>query len=167
MILAVDVDYRDSGAVIAGLSFPDWEAAKAAQTHVSHLAQVADYEPGSFYRRELPCILHLLTEHQLQPAYIIIDGFVTLDEQQRPGLGLHLYQALNQQTPIVGVAKNPFRTLPKDCELYRGSSQRPLYVTAAGLPLAQAKTWVHSMHGKHRFPELLRQVDRLARDSDF
>lgn len=45
----------------------------------------------------------------------------------------------------------------------RGCSARPLYVTAAGMEVAEAARVVAAMAGDHRMPEALTLVDRLAR----
>ena len=49
------------------------------------------------------------------------------------------------------------------CELLRGESVKPLYITAKGMSLDEAKKVVASMHGKYRFPTLLKEVDSVAR----
>jgi deoxyribonuclease V len=163
MILAVDVDYRDHCAYIAGVSFENWTDSNENETFVSFLDHVDEYTPGQFYRRELPCILRLLEEHQLQPNCIVIDGFVYLDGESKPGLGKYLYDALNHQVAIIGVAKTPFTGIPVACEVFRGSSKNPLYVTSAGVAPDDAKTFIRSMHGDYRVPGLLQRVDRLCR----
>lgn len=48
----------------------------------------------------------LLSKHNLKPDCIIVDGFVHL-EDDKPGLGKHLYDALNGKVRVIGVAKNP------------------------------------------------------------
>jgi deoxyribonuclease V len=45
----------------------------------------------------------------------------------------------------------------------RGRSARPLFVTAAGMPAAQAASLVRRMAGPFRLPDALRRVDALAR----
>lgn len=46
LIACVDVDYRDTGAVAAGLWFHGWEAAAAEHQAATYFAEVAEYEPG-------------------------------------------------------------------------------------------------------------------------
>ncbi len=87
MILAVDLDYHESSATVAGISFDEWDDEESNEIHVSYMEGVADYIPGSFYKRELPCILSLLREHKLNPDIIVIDGYVYLDGVSEPGLG--------------------------------------------------------------------------------
>lgn len=163
MILAVDVHYSNDTAVVAGVLFSSWESEAAEHVYSSLVSNVADYEPGKFYKRELPCILQLLHEHGLAPECIVIDGYVFLDGVSRPGVGKYLYDALHARTPVVGVAKRPFRGIPDKYQLFRGNSTRPLYVTAAGMPVELAKQHIQDMHGKHRIPELLKKTDRLCR----
>ncbi|MGD8743849.1 MAG: endonuclease V [Granulosicoccaceae bacterium] len=163
MILAVDVHYADDSAYVAGVLFSSWQSKSAEREYTSMLSKVADYEPGNFYKRELPCILRLLSEHRLEPECIVIDGYVFLDGSSSPGLGKHLYDALNATTPVVGVAKKPFRGITENYQVFRGASKRPLYVTAAGIPLDEAKRHVQGMSGTSRIPELLKRTDQLCR----
>jgi deoxyribonuclease V len=165
MILAIDVHYTESGAIAAGVCFDDWRDAQPSRTCISRFDAVAPYEPGAFYRRELPCLLGLLREHDLHPALIVVDGHVFLDDHGRPGLGKHLYDALDGHVPVVGVAKTAFVGIGADHEVLRSDSTRPLYVSAAGLALADAKAHVLAMHGEHRLPTLLKAVDRACRDA--
>lgn len=163
MILAVDVDYRDRSAFIAGVAFENWRDACEKSILGSRLDDIKDYIPGQFYRRELPCILKLIEEHQLVPDLIVIDGFVYLDGKSRPGLGKHLYDALLGKISVVGVAKGPFKDIAQECELYRGTSKKPLYITSVGIPLTEAKDHIKSMHGEYRIPALLKKADRISR----
>ena len=45
----------------------------------------------------------------------------------------------------------------------RGSSVSPLFVTAAGMPAADAADLVRHMAGRYRLPDALRRADTLAR----
>jgi len=163
MILAVDVDYRDNQAVVAGISFNTWHDATEQAVYTTIVNGVEAYQPGQFFRRELPCILQLLQEHSLNPDCIIIDGYVYLDGEHDPGLGKHLYDALGASVKVIGVAKRAFKDTPSYCEIYRGQSRKPLYVTAAGFELEQAKQRVTTMHGKFRIPDLIKKADRVCR----
>ena len=64
---------------------------------------------------------------------------------------------------MIGVAKTAFRTATHAIPVLRGTSARPLYVTAAGMPRADAAELVRQMAGRHRLPDALRRVDTLAR----
>lgn len=163
MILAVDVDYHpDNTATIAGVLFKDWEDESPTETIVTQLADILPYEPGQFYKRELPCILHLLAQISVPIRCIVVDGYVQLSEG-RKGLGLYLYDALEQKIPVIGVAKNAFTKITSDTYLYRGASKKPLYISAAGIDLSVAKNNIAKMHGAYRFPTLLKKVDHLCR----
>lgn len=163
MILALDVHYDDHGSTTAALAFDDWGASAATASYISRRAGVADYVPGKFYERELPCILHLLREHALAPQSIIVDGYVFLDGSTRPGLGKFLFDALDALVPVIGVAKTAFAGIGAEYAVLRGDSIKPLYVTCAGGSVDEAKARVLGMHGKHRIPTLLKTVDQLCR----
>ena len=163
MILAVDVHYENASAVVAGIGFTRWTDQVPATSYVSTIGKAGGYIPGEFYKRELPCILTLLHEHKLSPTCMIIDGYVFLDGHTRPGLGKHLYDALSGQVKIIGVAKNPFKAIASEYELYRGASGKPLYITCAGMKLSEAKSRIAAMHGPYRIPSLLKTVDQLCR----
>ena len=163
MILAVDVHYAGAHAVAAGVVFEDWADDAIRSSHVSFIDRVNAYQPGYFYKRELPCILELIDEHDLAPDCILIDGYVYLDDHGRPGLGRYLYDALQHRVQVIGVAKNRFRGMADDCAVYRGGSKRPLYITCAGMQLSTAKKRVQSMSGPHRLPALLKRVDQICR----
>ena len=94
MILATDTHYTDTLARTAGVLFSEWTDEAPAATHVVESTEVADYEPGSFYKRELPLILKLLEVVDPEPETIVIDGYVQLDEGGRKGLGAHLFDSL-------------------------------------------------------------------------
>lgn len=164
-ILAVDVHYGDSRAVVAGISFEHWQDTEAKAIHLGTRSTVADYESGQFYKRELPCILQLLQEHNLDPEVIVIDAYVFLEGDRRPGLGWYLYEALNRKVTVVGVAKKPFPGIPETFALYRGDSSKPLYVTAAGVGTEEAKRWIAGMSGRHRIPTLLKLADQASRSN--
>jgi deoxyribonuclease V len=64
---------------------------------------------------------------------------------------------------VVGVAKTFFATATHAVPVVRGRATRPLYVTAAGMPAAEAAELVRRMSGTFRMPDALREVDALAR----
>ena len=133
-ILAIDVDYRpDGGAVAAGVLFADWTSVGVERTVTKAIEAVLPYQSGQFFQRELPCILELLSEAAIEPDIIVVDGYVWLGPDRRPGLGAHLFRALNGEVPIVGVAKTRFADTPAETEVFRGTSRRPVYVTSAGI----------------------------------
>lgn len=160
-IAALDVDYRAEAAVTACVLFETWSEGHVLESFTVTSPAAADYEPGAFYTRELPCLLGALARCAAPPTTIVVDGHVWLGVD-RPGLGAHLHRALGAATPVIGVAKNPFRGAPAH-EVLRGDSRRPLFVTAIGMPGEEAARLVATMHGPHRVPTLLRLVDQLCR----
>lgn len=163
MIAAIDVQYEGSHARVGCITFENWAAALPEREFVLQLDEVQAYQPGEFYKRELPCILAALATLEPPPQTVVIDGYVWLDDHGRPGLGAHLFEALGGRVAIVGVAKTAFRGSEHAARVLRPGSQRPLFVTAAGLSLREAAAHVARMSGAHRIPSLLKHVDRLAR----
>ncbi|HEX2536166.1 MAG TPA: endonuclease V [Chitinophagaceae bacterium] len=165
MFLAVDTCYREAGTNTAGLSFRDWSDAEPLAVYTQEGKAAAPYMPGAFYRRELPCILHLLQQPEVPlPAVLIIDGYVYTDDAGKPGLGAYLYEALRGAVPVIGIAKTKFAAVDrKQREVRRGGSVRPLYVTAIGMDPDEAAAGVARMHGPYRIPTLLKQLDRITR----
>jgi deoxyribonuclease V len=163
MIACVDVYYRDDEARAACVLLRDWPDADSAGVYVEHITGVAPYHPGQFYRRELPCLLAVLAKVEGALDAVVVDGYVWLGGGT-PGLGARLYEALGRAVPIVGVAKTRFAGAAAEA-VVRGTSRRPLYVTAAGMDLADAATRVRGMHGPFRVPTLLKKVDQLCRQA--
>jgi deoxyribonuclease V len=123
----------------------------------------APYEPGRFYRRELPALLAVLSKFTLPPEVVIIDGYVWLGDWDHPGLGAHLHKALGGSVAVIGVAKKLFLRGPAVQTIRRGNSARPLYVSTAGMDLNEAAARIVGLHGEFRLPTLLKRVDRLCR----
>ncbi|MDG6109441.1 hypothetical protein Daura_04110 [Dactylosporangium aurantiacum] len=61
------------------------------------------------------------------------------------------------------MAKTAFLSATHAVPVRRGGAARPLFVTAAGVPLADAAALVAAMAGEFRLPDALRRVDALAR----
>lgn len=163
LIVCCDVGYRPQSSVAAGVAFRSWTDAKAAESWTSVLPAAEPYQPGEFFRRELPCLLALLQGRS--PKIVVIDGNVWLDSSGSWGLGAHLHHALGGASIVVGVAKTAFRGSLFAVPVLRGESQNPLYVTAAGASAEEAASWVKSMHGSFRIPTLIKLADRLSRNS--
>lgn len=144
----------------AGVWFRGWAASTAEHEATAVVWEVAEYTPGEFYRRELPCLLAVLAEGP--PAeVVVVDGYVGLGDG-RPGLGAHLFEALGGGVAVIGVAKTKFAS-GEAVPVYRGGSRSPLWVTAAGLDAAEAAKRVAAMVGPYRVPTLLKRADHLAR----
>ncbi|MBX7052633.1 MAG: endonuclease V [Flavobacteriales bacterium] len=166
MILAFDTYYHDNKAKTVCLAFEHWEDSIPFALHEITQEGIAEYIPGEFYKRELPGIIDLLStlSYDFIEA-IIIDGFVFLDDEMKPGLGARLYHALEGKIPVIGVAKTNFAAIHFNKRvLYRGESQRPLYITSAGLDLDDAFGCVKKMNGTHRIPTLLKVLDQKTKE---
>jgi deoxyribonuclease V len=157
----VDVHYPASGGARAALVIaadPTFATIVAERTAV--LETVAPYQPGAFYARELPAIRTALSG--VDPIdLLVIDGYVHLDPNGRPGLGAHAHKEF--AVPVIGVAKTAFRSASHAIQVHRGNARRPLYVTAIGIRAEQAADLVRQMAGPYRLPDALRQVDALSR----
>lgn len=159
----VDVHYDDAGARAACVVASNWTASAPLEEHVAHIPLVLPYVPGRFFERELPCIVKVLSLVRSNLEVIVVDGYVELDGSGTAGLGGHLYAHYGERYAVVGVAKTAYRGSDFAEGVLRGSSKRPLFVTARGIPAERAAQLVAVMHGGHRMPTLLRRVDRLAR----
>jgi deoxyribonuclease V len=162
MNICLDVQYHAVGAQAAAVLFDNWIDPRPTHSASLSIDTVAEYQPGAFYKRELPCLLALLATITAPLEHIIVDGFVYLDSEYKPGLGAHLYNALGGAIPVIGVAKTAFQGAPS-LPVLRGQSQQPLLVSSIGCDTAQAAAWVQHMHGMYRIPTLLKAVDQLAR----
>jgi len=166
MIVAVDVYYKETKAKTVSIEFENWEDEVPGKINILELEEFAEYITGEFYKRELPCIIKVLEMSDLsQTEAIIIDGYVVLNNNGKPGLGGYLYEALNSQVPIIGVAKKSFFSNKKFIkEVLRGSSKNPLYISSKGLALEDAATFIRKMNGKYRIPTLLKILDQKTRE---
>lgn len=167
-IAIVDVGYGDreaaaGDALAACVVARGWADAEPIEARTVTVTDVRPYAPGRFFERELPCLLAVLARVHTTIAAVVIDGYAILDEHGTPGLGGHLHHHLGGRTPVVGVAKTAYRGSGFATPVLRGTSLRPLWVTALGLEVDHAARLVASMHGAHRIPTLLGLVDRLAR----
>ncbi len=163
MIACTDVYYGQTQAIAACLLFRHWCDDHPSFQLTERIQQPAPYEPGRFYRRELPGLLSVIERVPVRPGVIIIDGYVWLGDEFHPGLGAYLYEALGRAAAVIGVAKALFQEGPAVRAVKRGASLRPLYVTAAGIDLNEAAERVVELHGEFRIPTLLKRVDRLCR----
>ncbi|MBJ2124167.1 endonuclease V [Flavobacterium sp. IB48] len=167
MILAFDTYYFDQKAKTICLEFAEWNEDKNFKIYSETINNVEEYIPGEFYKRELPCILSLLKQIDLSTVdVIVVDGFVYLNDENKYGLGGYLYEKLNKEIPIIGVAKTNFASIEKNKKaLFRGDSKKPLYITSIGIDLEEAYKKVESMAGEFRFPTLLKELDRLSKEN--
>ena len=166
MILAFDTYYFDNKARTICISFNSWTDKNPLNIYSEITEGISKYEPGSFYKRELPCILSLLNKINLnEPELIIVDSYVLLDDSGKLGLGGHLFEKLNKNIPIIGVAKSGFHSNKVNSKaLVRGNSKKPVYISALGIELSKAFDLIQSMHGKYRIPTLLKILDTKTKE---
>ena len=166
MILAFDTYYVDDKAKTVCVSFENWSDARPKNIDSEIIAGISDYEPGAFYKRELPCILSLLKRFNASEIeFIVVDGYVVLNDEGKLGLGGYLFEKLNHEIPVIGVAKSKFHS-NNTCskELLRGVSKNPLYISASGVALDKAHECIKSMHGGYRIPTLLQLLDAKTKE---
>jgi deoxyribonuclease V len=158
---AVDVYYPTSGGATAALVVADDPAfGTLVEERTVHLADVAPYQPGAFFTRELPAVRAVLAG--TGPVdLLVVDGYVHLDPSGRRGLGAYAHDEF--AVPVVGVAKSAFRTATHAVPVLRGEATKPLFVTAIGIAEADAARLVREMAGPYRLPDALRRVDALSR----
>ena len=123
------------------------------------VSRVPPYRPGEFSLRELPPLRAVLGGLS-GLGLLVVDGYADLDPSGRPGLGAHAHAEFG--ILVIGVAKSRFRTATHAVPAMRRSSARPLFVTAAGMPAADAADLVRRMAGRYRLPGALRRADTLA-----
>lgn len=161
MFAAADVHYPSSGGARGALVLAaDAAFSVVVSEHTALVDHVAPYRPGEFYRRELPPLRAVMAGVG-GVELLVIDGYVTLDPDGRRGLGAYAHEEFG--VPVIGVAKTVFAAAGHAIPVLRGGATRPLYVTSAGLPPADAAALVAAMAGKFRLPDALRRVDALAR----
>lgn len=165
MIAAVDVHYKTDYAKAVVVLFKADDLIPQ-QVITEHINEVAEYVPGQFYKRELPCILKVIEKLDLQSIdLIIVDGHVYTDNQKQFGLGGKLWEAFEERIPVIGVAKTSFLS-NKDTvtEVLRGESKSPLYVSAIGISLNEAALLVKNLKGSYRIPDILKTLDRITKE---
>lgn len=159
--VGVDVHYMHGGGARAAMvAARDRRFSLVTWTQTAMVPAGAPYQPGEFYLRELPPLRAVIPASD-ELALIVVDGYVDLDPGGRRGLGAYVHAEFG--VPVIGVAKTAFRTATHAAQVCRGQSSRPLYVTAAGLAIADAARLVREMAGQFRVPDALKLADRLAR----
>lgn len=165
MILAIDVYYYDNRAKAVGVLF-EWDDTAPRQTIIAFVDGVAEYVPGEFYKRELPCIEALLQKIGTDFLdAVIVDGHIYTDNNWSYGLGGKTFELLGKRIPVIGVAKTGFHT-NKDTviEVLRGESKNPLYVSAVGIDTLFAAHKIRNMQGPYRIPDILKTLDMVTKD---
>jgi deoxyribonuclease V len=172
VLACVDVHYTEGTALAGCVLFDAWTDAQPRDQLVASVGPVSPYRSGQFYQRELPPLMAVLERVRAPLDVVIVDGYVWL-AGAKPGLGERLRVALGERVAVVGVAKTEWKGgAPVDegasderraIPVRRGTSARPLFVTAAGIDVGLAAKLVAQMHGAHRIPTLLKCVDTLVR----
>jgi deoxyribonuclease V len=160
MILAIDVYYKGNIAKAVGVFFePDDETPRDCK--IAYVNDVEDYIAGEFYKRELPCILKIIEQTNLEEIeVIIVDGYVYVDNNKKLGLGGILWETLKEKVPVIGIAKTSFLNNKDTIKLvYRGESKNPLYISSIGYDLTKATDLIKEMKGKYRVPDVLKLLD--------
>ncbi|WP_298755579.1 endonuclease V [uncultured Psychroserpens sp.] len=165
MYLALDVHYKSNYAKSVGLTFLNKSDNEPQETFIETIEHIAPYQPGEFYKRELPCLLQVISKLNLETIdAILVDGHVYIDNDGYYGLGGYLYEALEQKVPIIGVAKRAFHANKETVKMvFRGTSNNPLHISAIGMDLETAAQFVQNMHGNHRHPTLLKILDGITK----
>lgn len=164
MISSFDVDYKNNMAHAACLVFEKPTDKIFAAQYTKVISDIAPYEPGKFFKRELPCLISLIELINEPINTFIVDGYVWLNNERKPGLGAYLYEHFNQKIAVIGVAKRSFANNDIAIPLYRGESTNPLYITSAGISQEEAKSIIFQMYGDFREPLLLKQTDQLSKN---
>jgi deoxyribonuclease V len=162
VIAFTDVHYTDPSARAACVLAADWADATPAREVTVQVSPIAAYEPGAFYKRELPCLVAVLAKAGPVEC-VVIDGYVWLDREGTPGLGAHLHAALGGAVPVVGLAKTAYRGSEMALELARPGTVKPLFLTSIGWTPEFAREKAARLHGEFRLPTLIKRVDQLSR----
>ncbi|WP_420574482.1 endonuclease V [Kordia sp.] len=164
MILAIDIHYKETYAKAVCVAF-DWADETATQIYTAKIEEVEPYVSGEFYKRELPCILEVLKQVNLDEIEaIIIDGHVFVHNDGKYGLGGYLWEALDQKMPIIGIAKKSFiHTEKVATPITRGTSESPLFISCIGIDKEIVLEKVKLFHGEHRMPTILKLADTITR----
>ena len=180
--LATDTYYYKDRAKTVGIIFNSWEDSEPAEIIHSWLSadKYGPYIPGEFYKRELPCIINLFKEHNIDLKEfdtIILDGLARLPGSSTEGLGAHLEDKIQELWPdldfydrpsIMGIAKTKFGDVENDpgtSVVHRGTAKTPLYVNTTWhlMSSADAAENLKKMHGDNRIPTLLKLLDRATK----
>lgn len=162
MIGIFDVGYSNDSALVGCVSLAEFADAVPSREWVVDVGTVGPYEPGQFWKRELAPLLRGV-DSAADLSVCVIDAYVDLGEARTPGLGRLLYERTG--IPVIGVAKSRYPDSPREFEIRRGSSTRPLFVSTAGFDQEEAKRCIMRMAGLGRVPTTIRRADRLSRGS--
>lgn len=182
LILALDIQYQDNQAFIAGVLFEflgEIKAQYAWQTQTD-----VPYVPGYFCFREGPPLLDfwhkLLNDSQLQPKLMIIDGHGLAHPRK---FGVATWLGIKTHCPTIGCAKETLVHFDTPPDVSKGSFSviklntervgyvlrnqaniNPIFVSPGHLvSLEESKRVILALEGEYRIPEVLRLADQNAR----
>jgi deoxyribonuclease V len=158
----LDVAYRDRSAVTACVAFQGWTDVRPHAVNTFAMEGIADYVPGRFFERELPCLMDALDRMDGKFDVVVVDGYVHLKPPRIKGLGHHLAESMGYPAAVIGVAKNPLTIADRFIPVCRGKSRRPLFVSSINMPVRQAADLITGMSGEYRIPALIRIADQAA-----
>lgn len=167
MNLILDVQYSSDSllASVAGILFDNHKDCKIDYLFKKIISGPFEpYEPGFFYKRELPPLLNLIQDIKncnIDFDIVVIDGFVKFSDDKK-ALGWFLHEKINK--PIIGIAKTNFLD-SNSLKIFRGESKNPLYVTNISISDEDTFHFVKEMHGEFRLPTLVKEVDKICRDN--
>jgi len=160
-----DTYYKGEIATTSCIGINLWTDESISYELIDTINIESEYISGEFYKRELPCILSILKKVKLnQNDILVIDGYVYLDDNKKYGLGAYLFESLNEEFPVIGVAKKNFFGINNlKREIKRGNSEKPIYITAVGIDIEHSVEFIQKMHGEYRIPTILKLVDQKCR----
>jgi deoxyinosine 3'endonuclease (endonuclease V) len=175
--IAIDSYYQDESICkTVGVIFNSWTDTEPEKEIECLTSNFEPYIPGEFYKRELPGILELLKQVNLEEFdTIIVDSFLELIDKEsntrKPGLGLHLADnlaktgQLHKGLNIIGVAKSKFGKTGKiSTAIYRGESKKPLWIQSLNKSNLDAGELIKNMAGPYRLPALLKILDKRTKN---
>ena len=165
MILIIDGDYNDVNktAHMAGVLLNQHTDSEIAGFITADIKNIAKYESGSFYKRELQGVKAIIDKlNYTNIDLIIVDGFAKFDDGIHQSLGEYVNKMYD--ITVIGVAKKwcDFCKV-ENTEIYRGISNNPLFVTTVGGNNEQSKTIIKEMFGDNRIPYAIKLADSFAR----
>jgi deoxyribonuclease V len=155
-ILCLDAVYGPVQAVAAGAVIKGWDAKAAEQMFVGRFEARRRYQPGAFYKRELPLLLPLISNVDAPIGVIVIEGYVLAQSRRAAGPRRASFRKLGFRIPVIGVAKTQYRADTWSIPIRRAGSERPSFVTSAGMDQEEAAACIRNMHRDHRIPTIWR-----------
>ncbi|WP_314244628.1 hypothetical protein [Empedobacter tilapiae] len=78
MIVAVDTFYYENKAKTIAITFDYWDNSNYTKYYSEELNISSEYIPGEFYKRELPCILSILKNFDIDTIneILLMDMFI-------------------------------------------------------------------------------------------